>query len=70
MHLETKDRELGKWSSNWEGSYKVYKVLEGNVYWLSSLDGKPHKKMYKWQVFEVILPSVSEENEKERLYGF
>ena len=40
----TKDRELGKWSPNWEGPFKIYQVLDGNAYWLASLDGIPHKR--------------------------
>ncbi|XP_073051301.1 uncharacterized protein [Primulina eburnea] len=43
LPLGTKDRELGKWSPNWEGPFKVHKVLDGNAYCLSSLDGHPHK---------------------------
>ncbi|XP_073304603.1 uncharacterized protein [Primulina huaijiensis] len=34
LSLGTKDRELGKWSPNWEGPFKVHKVLDGNAYWL------------------------------------
>ncbi|XP_073298605.1 uncharacterized protein [Primulina huaijiensis] len=44
LSLGTKDRDLGKWSPNWEGPFKVHKVLDGNAYWLSSLDGQPHKR--------------------------
>ncbi|XP_073024199.1 uncharacterized protein [Primulina eburnea] len=34
LPLGTKDRELIKWSPNWEGPFKVHKVLDGNAYWL------------------------------------
>ena len=40
----TKDRELEKWSPIWEGPFKIYQVLDGNAYWLTSLDGIPHKR--------------------------
>ena len=39
----TKDRELGKWSPSWEGAFRIHQVLDGNDYWLESLDGIPHK---------------------------
>ncbi|XP_050217264.1 uncharacterized protein LOC126668088 [Mercurialis annua] len=28
----TKDREYGKWSTNWEGPFLVHKVMKGNAY--------------------------------------
>ena len=40
----TKDRELRKWSPNWEGPFKIYQVLDGNAYWLASLYGFSHKR--------------------------
>ena len=43
LPISAKDRELGKWSPNWEGPFKVHQVLIGNVYWLSSLE-RSHTK--------------------------
>ena len=43
LPISVKDRELEKWSSNFEGPFKVHQVLPGNAYWLSSLEGEPHK---------------------------
>ena len=37
LPIGSQDRELGKWSHNWEGPFKVHQVLPGNAYWLSSL---------------------------------
>ena len=37
LPIGAKDKELGKWSPNWEGQFKVHQVLLGNAYWLSSL---------------------------------
>lgn len=42
--LGAKDREYGKGSPNWEGPFRVHRVLKANAYWLSSLDGEPHKR--------------------------
>ena len=44
LPISAKDRELGKWSPNWEGPFKVYQVLPENAYWLSSLEGESHKR--------------------------
>jgi hypothetical protein len=34
MPLRNKDRKFGKWSSSWEGPYKVKHVMSGNAYLL------------------------------------
>ena len=44
LPISAKDREYEKYSLNWEGSFKVHRVLKGNAYWLLSLDGEPHKR--------------------------
>ena len=44
LPIGAKDRELGKWSPNWEGPFKVHQVLPGNDYWILSLEGEPHKR--------------------------
>ena len=44
LPIGAKDRELGKWSPNWEGPFKVHQVLPKNAYWLSSLKKEPHKR--------------------------
>ena len=44
LPVGSKDRELGKWSPNWEGPFKVHQVLHGNAYWLVNLQGEPHKR--------------------------
>ncbi|XP_075479461.1 uncharacterized protein LOC142520348 [Primulina tabacum] len=64
LPLGTKDRELGKWSPNWEGPFKVHKVLDGNVYWLSSLDDHPHKRCINGKYLKPYFPSMREEIEK------
>ena len=63
LPIGAKDRELGKWSPNWEGPFKVHQVLPGNAYWLLSLEGEPHKRFInekylkkyfstKWEVLD------------------
>ena len=41
LPISAKDKELGKWSPNWEGPFKVHQVLLGNTYWLSRFEGEP-----------------------------
>ncbi|XP_075515859.1 uncharacterized protein LOC142550667 [Primulina tabacum] len=64
LPLGTKNRDLGKWSPNWEGPFKVHKILDGNTYWLSSLDGQPHKICVNGKYLKPYFPSMREEIEK------
>lgn len=65
LPVGTKDRELGKWSPYWEGPFKVHKVLDGNAYWLSSLEGQPHKRCINGRYLKPYFPSIRETYEKE-----
>ena len=44
MPIGDKDRELGKWSPNWEGPFKVDQVLLENAYWLLIALKRGHTK--------------------------
>ncbi|XP_073314702.1 uncharacterized protein [Primulina huaijiensis] len=57
LPLESKDREFGKWSPNWEGPFRVHRVLDGNAYWLASLDGEPHKRCINGKYLKHYYPS-------------
>ncbi|KZV06646.1 hypothetical protein F511_45874 [Dorcoceras hygrometricum] len=65
LPIGAKDREWGKWSPNWEGPFKVHRVLEGNAYWLSSLDGAPHRRCINGKYLKPYFPSVREEHERK-----
>ena len=58
LPIYSKDRELGKWSPNWEGPFKVHQVLLGNAYWLSSLEGKPHKRVINGKYLKKYFPTM------------
>ena len=60
LPIDDKDRELGKWSPNWEGSFKVYQVLLGNAYLLSSLEGEPHKRCINGKYLNKYFPTMWE----------
>lgn len=44
LPIEAKERELGKWSPNWEGPFKVHRVLKENAYCLASIEDNMHKR--------------------------
>ena len=56
--IGAKDKELGKWSPNWEGPFKVYQVLPGNAYWLSSLKGESHKRFINGKYLKKYFPTM------------
>ncbi|XP_050227807.1 uncharacterized protein LOC126677299 [Mercurialis annua] len=58
LPLGTTDREYGKWSTNWEGPFLVHKVMKGNAYWLSSLEGEPHKKFINGKYLKKYTPTI------------
>lgn len=39
LPIGIKDPDLGKWSPNWEGPFRVYQTLGKNVYRLTDLEG-------------------------------
>lgn len=40
----TKDREFSKWSPNWDGPFKIHQMIEGNLYWLASLESELYRQ--------------------------
>ena len=60
LPIGAKDRELGKWSPNWEGPFKVQQVLFGNAYWLSSLEKEPHKRFINGKYLKKYFPIIWE----------
>ena len=58
--IDAKDRELGKWSPNWEGPFKVYQVMLENAYRLSSLEGEPHKRFINGKCLKKYFPTMWE----------
>jgi hypothetical protein len=60
LSIESKSNQFGKWSSNWEGPYRIEKVISENSYMVQSvqrtslpraLNGEYLKKYYPniWQ---------------------
>ncbi|XP_073121560.1 uncharacterized protein [Henckelia pumila] len=57
LPVGVKDRELGKWSPNWEGPFKVHRVLDGNAYWLAIVEVEPHKRCINGRYLKKYIPS-------------
>ncbi|XP_073121994.1 uncharacterized protein [Henckelia pumila] len=51
LPIGAKYRKLGKCFPNWEGPFKVHRVLDGNAYWLASVEGKLHKRCINGRYF-------------------
>ena len=60
LPIRVKDTEFGKWSPNWEGPFKVYQVLPGNAYWLSSIEREPRKRLINWKYLKKYFPTIWE----------
>ena len=56
----SKNKELGKWSPNWEGPFKVHQVLPGNAYWLENLHREPHKRFINGKYLKNYFPTMWE----------
>ena len=56
----SKDKELGKWSPNWEGPFNLHQVLPENVYWLANLQGEPHKRIINGKYLKKYFPTMWE----------
>ena len=60
MLVGFKDKELGKWSPDWEGPFKVHQVLPGNAYWLAKLQREPHKRFINGKYLKKYFPTMWE----------
>ena len=58
--IGSKDRELGKWSPNWEGPFKLHQILPENAYWISSLEREPHKRFINRKYLKKYFPTMWE----------
>ena len=55
LPIDYKDKELGKWSPNWERQ-----VLPRNGYWLVRLRGEPHKMFINGKYLKKYFPTLWE----------
>ena len=60
LPISSKDIELGRWSPNWEGPFKVHQILPGNAYWLSTLEGELYKRFINGKYLKKYFPTMWE----------
>ncbi|XP_048422569.1 uncharacterized protein LOC125469366 [Pyrus x bretschneideri] len=63
LPVEIKDPRFGKWSSNWEGSFIVHKVLDKGAYHLRDRTGLIHKLPINGKFLRKYYPVMGEMQE-------
>ena len=61
LPIGSKSNQFGKWSPNWEGPYKVIKVIFSNSYLLETLQGKHLTRAINGRYLKKYFPSVWQE---------
>jgi len=61
LPIGSKSNQFGKWSPNWEGPYKVVKVIFGNSYVLETLQGERLTRAFNGRYLKRYFPSVWQE---------
>ena len=58
LPLGTKSNKFGKWSTAWEGPYKIVKVIFGNSYMVETLQGERLPRALNGRYLKKYYPSV------------
>ena len=58
LPLGTRDIKFGKWSSSWEGPYRIIKVIFGNSYMLETLQEERLPRALNGRYLKKYFPSV------------
>ena len=58
LPLGAKDNKFRKWSSSWEGPYKIIKVIAGNSYVMEALQGTCLPRALNGKYLKKYYPSV------------
>jgi len=58
LPIGSKDNRFGKWSSSWEGPYKVLEVVPGNSYLVQTLQGEKLPRALNGKYLKKYYPSV------------
>jgi len=61
LPIGSKSNQFGKWSPNWEGPYKVIKVIFSNSYLLETLQGKHLTRAINGRYLKKYFPSIWQE---------
>ena len=60
LPIGSKDPKLGKWSPDWEGPFKISKVMRGGAYYLKDIDGEIHDRPINGRYLKKYFPSIWE----------
>jgi len=61
LPIGLKSNQFGKWSPNWDGPYKVIKVIFGNSYLLETLQGERLNRAFNRRYLKKYFSSVWQE---------
>jgi hypothetical protein len=61
LPIGSKSNQFGKWSPNWEGPYKVVRVIFSNSYLLETLQGESLPRAINGRYLKRYFPSVWQE---------
>jgi hypothetical protein len=61
LPIGSRSNQFSKWSPNWEGPYKVIKVIYGNSYLLETLQGERLKVAFNRRYLKKYFSSVWQE---------
>ena len=58
LPLGMKSNKFGKWSSSWEGPYKIIKVISGNSYMMETMQGESLPRAINGRYLKKFYPSL------------
>ncbi len=58
LPLGTRSKEFGKWSPSWEGPYGICGIVQGNAYFLETLQGERFQRALNGKYLKKYFPSV------------
>jgi hypothetical protein len=58
LHVGSRSNKFGKWSSNWEGSYRIKEVLLENSYMVQSVQGTSLPRAFNRKYLKKNYPSI------------
>jgi hypothetical protein len=61
LPIGSKNNQFGKWSPNWDGPYKVIKIIFGNSYLLETLQGEHLNRAFNGRYLKKYFLSVWQE---------
>jgi hypothetical protein len=58
LPLGSKDQKFGKWSPSWEGHFRIIGFVQGNAYFVKTLEGKKVEKAINGRYMKKYFPST------------